>query len=360
MIKSLVFILFFALAAEGLSQAIEKDSVKESPLSVGAYLDLYYNFNFNKPSDGYNPYFFSYNRHNEINVNLAFLDLNYKTPDFKSRITLGVGTYMNANYAAEPGSLKNIVEASVSFRLWREKNIWMEAGVLSSPYTNESPISKDQLMYTRSLSAENVPYYLSGVRLLTPLSSKVNLYLSVLNGYQVIQKAGQHLSFGSRLEILPADKIQINWNTFIGNTQSAQQPKFRMRYLNDLYLIFSPSEKWETTANFYYGIQEKEEGKSEYWQGNAAARYSFTARWSLSGRLEYYDDTGVSEFPLSDMVRAFKTFSAGLCLNYKINAHAMARLEGRQFFSPDKLYVNPTGNPAFNQFWITGGLTFWY
>lgn len=357
--KGIFSILLFTIAVTAKSQGNENDTTK-APLTVGAYLDLYYNYNFNKPSDGYNPYFVSYNRHNEINVNLAYADLNYKTSNFKSRIALGVGTYMNANYAAESGTLKNIVEASVSLRLSEKKGIWLEAGVLSSPYTNESAISKDQLMYTRTLASENVPYYLSGVRLITPLSSKVNLYLSVLNGWQVIQGPGKHLSYATRLEILPNSKIQINWNTFIGNTQSAQQPKFRMRYFNDVYLIYTSSKKWEATTNFYYGVQEKEEGKTVFWQGNGVARYSFTNQWSLSGRLEYFSDTGVSEFPVVDTESAYKTFSAGLCLNYKINQHAMARLDGRQFFAPGKVYVSPYDNPTYNQFWLTGNITFWY
>ncbi|PGH40009.1 MAG: hypothetical protein CRN43_05660 [Candidatus Nephrothrix sp. EaCA] len=63
---------------------------------------------------------------------------------------------MNANYAAEPGTLKNIAEASVAVRLSKKRNYWMEAGVLSSPYTNESALSKDQLMYTRTGASQNL------------------------------------------------------------------------------------------------------------------------------------------------------------------------------------------------------------
>src|SRR6218665_2953057 len=131
-------VIFFLSRAVIEARAQDNEREPKETFTAGAYLDLYYNDNFNEPSDGNNAYFVSYNRHNEINVNLGYAALNYKTPHFKSRLALGAGTYMNANYAAESGTLKNIAEASVAVRLSKKRNYWMEAGVLSSPYTNES------------------------------------------------------------------------------------------------------------------------------------------------------------------------------------------------------------------------------
>src|SRR6218665_494100 len=149
--------LFFLLSMPLIeARAQDNESEPKETFTAGAYLDLCYNYNFNEPSDGNNAYFVSYNRHNEINVNLGYAALNYKTPHFKSRLALGAGTYMNANYAAEPGTLKNIAEASVAVRLSKKRNYWMEAGVLISPYTNESALSKDQPMYTRTGASQNL------------------------------------------------------------------------------------------------------------------------------------------------------------------------------------------------------------
>lgn len=111
-------------------------------------------------------------RNNELNVNLAFIDLRYRTDNFRARLIPGFGSYVNANYTNENGTLKNIIESSVGFKLFKNKNIWADVGILGSPYTNESAISKDHLMYTRSFAPEYVPYYLSGVKFTVPLYQK--------------------------------------------------------------------------------------------------------------------------------------------------------------------------------------------
>ena len=50
----------------------------------------------------------------------------------RANIALAVGTYMNANYAAEPGVLKNIYEANAGVKISNNKNIWVDAGILPS------------------------------------------------------------------------------------------------------------------------------------------------------------------------------------------------------------------------------------
>jgi hypothetical protein len=154
---------------------------------VDGYVDAYYGYDFSNPSSRDKAYFVSSARHNELTINLAYIDVRIASPRFRARFVPGFGTFMNANYAAEPGVLKNIVEANAGVKLFKDRDIWFDFGVFTSPYTNESPISKDHLMYTRSLAPEYVPYYISGGKLTLPLSKKVNLYLYILNGWQLIQ-----------------------------------------------------------------------------------------------------------------------------------------------------------------------------
>ena len=111
---------------------------RKGKLSIEGYVDTYYAYNFNKPSSNDQPYFVSMARHNEVNINLAYIDLKYSSSRVRARFVPGFGTYINANYAQEPGSLKNIIEASAGIKLLEKKNIWIDFGVFGSPYTNES------------------------------------------------------------------------------------------------------------------------------------------------------------------------------------------------------------------------------
>jgi Putative beta-barrel porin-2, OmpL-like. bbp2 len=329
-------------------------------LAVGGYLDTYYGYNFSQPQNGTNPYFVSSNRHDEMNINLAYLDLRYKSTNFHFRFVPGYGTYMNANYANEVGTLKNIVEANAGIRLSAKRSIWLDIGVFGSPYTNESAISKDHLMYTRSFAPENVPYYLSGLKVSVPLTKKWSSYFFLLNGWQVIQSDDKNKAIGTQVEYRPNKKMLFNWDTYIGSNKTKQSPDFRMRYFTDVYWIYKPNEKWDATAAAYIGFQERVSASTlTWWQLNFIGRYHFTELLSLSGRIEYYEDEGVSQRPITSAA-IFRSFSSGLCLNYKANYNALVRVEGRQFVSPDKLYLDENTNPSRYSFQLVASVTAWF
>ena len=155
MIRNSLCLLFLLLSSSLIGQDVaitRKDSMNQGApprVTLGGYVDTYYGYDFNKPASGNRDYFVSMARHNEPSINLAYLDLRLTASRFRARLVPGFGSYMKTNYAAEPALMRNIVEASVGFRLSKRKDAWLEGGILSSPYTNEGVVSRDQLMYTR-------------------------------------------------------------------------------------------------------------------------------------------------------------------------------------------------------------------
>src|ERR1035437_5945250 len=111
-----------------------------NPLTFSGYIEGYYSYDFNKPQNNTKPGFlYNHNRHNEFNVNLAFIRGTYSADKVRGTVAIGVGTYMNANYAAEPGTLKNIYEADAGFKIGK-KNLWVDAGILPSHIGFESAV----------------------------------------------------------------------------------------------------------------------------------------------------------------------------------------------------------------------------
>src|SRR6185312_9110614 len=150
------------------------DSTKA--VTLEGYADVYFGFDFAQPKDGIRPYSVSYDKHNEFTLTLAYLRIKYSSSRARAAFTPGFGTYMNANYAAERLTLRNVVEAYVGVKPFKSKNIWLDIGVFGAPYTTESAIAFDQLVYTRSFAAEYSPYYLTGGKITLPLTKKTNLY----------------------------------------------------------------------------------------------------------------------------------------------------------------------------------------
>src|SRR6185295_5898902 len=129
------------------------------------------------------------NRHNEFNVNLGLLKASYNTDWIRGNIALATGTYMNANYAAEPGVLKNIYEANAGVRISKSKNLWIDIGIMPSHIGFESARSYDCWNLTRSIIADNTPYYESGAKVTyTSDNNKWMVSALALNGWQRIQR----------------------------------------------------------------------------------------------------------------------------------------------------------------------------
>ena len=343
---------------------------------IGAYADVY--ANFSKTGQKL-PYMVSSSRNNETAVNLAMIDIRYQTDNIRARFVPAFGTYMNDNYANESGTLKNLLEASVGLRVSKKLNLWMDAGILGSPYTNENPVSKDQLMYSRSLSAENSPYYLSGFKLGLPLRKNISFYAYLINGWQRIQDNNQEPAFGTQLEWKPGKNHLINWNTYLGNEESAARPNDMMRYFTDLYWIGRFGKHWDASACVYGGIQQyhlvlpvdsvfgppphARLRLHRWWNANAQLRYNAGEHYAFSGRVEWYNDPGeVFQKALGNQTGSYRTGSYSLCITRKIDKNALFRLEYRRFFSGND---NRSIYPFENQFRdnldvVTAAVSVWF
>lgn len=361
-------LVLFILPSFVTAQVINKanmDTVQtmtvDGHVGVGGYVDSYYGYNFNRPSGGTNPYFVNSARHNELTINLAYVDVHYKSKYMRARFVPGFGTYMDANYQNEPGSLKNMVEANAGVLISEKRQIWIDVGVLGSPYTNESAISKNQLMYTRSFAPENVPYYITGAKLSVPISEKVSAYFYLINGWQVIQDNNAGKSLGTQLEYRPNKKMLFNWNTYTGDERSDQNTDNRMRYFNDFYWVYNSGGKFSATSCFYFGFQEKANAPTaRWWQANFIANYAFNDMVSLSARIEHFDDEGALYPTAITGVPGFRASSTGGCVNFKLHKWALARFEARQFFSTDDVYYDRNNVPTGNATLLIGSLTAWF
>jgi hypothetical protein len=331
----------------------------QGKVAVEGYIDAYYCYDFNKPAGSNRPYFVSMARHNEMTINLAFVDVKYSSTRLRARFVPGFGTYINANYSNEPGALKNILEANAGIKLFKSKSIWFDFGVFGSPYTNESAISKDHLAYTRSFAPEYVPYYLSGAKVSVPLSKKVNAYFYLINGWQQMQDANAGKSIGTQLEYRPNNNWLLNWNTYIGSETTSANPEFGTRYFTDFFFIYSKG-KWSTTGCAYIGLQKRDaQENATWWQANLITRYDITSKLSVTARAEYFDDINeVLITPLTGVL-GFSSYSGSLGLNAKPAENVLFRLEYRGFYSTKDVFERG-GRPTQSSNMITSNVTIWF
>lgn len=339
-------------------------NIQVGNLSIGGFIDAYYSYNSSSPGSKNIDYLSSSSRHNEMNINLAYLDLRYCSPRLQTRLVAGYGTFMMINYQNEPEPLTFLLEASIGVKPFKKYNAWISAGVIGSPFTNESYASKDQLMYTRSLSSENTPYYLTGIKAQFPLSEKLTLCVYGINGWQNITEYNEGKAVATQLEYRPNKNLILNWNTYIGDEASDSTPDYRARMFSDVFLIYS-KKKWDFTSSMYVGLQMKKDslGSSSnplWYSINAIGRYRFSPTFSLSGRLEYFSDQDNVLVQPQTQSKNFHVLGSGLCFNVHGWNRFLFRLEGRYFYGFERVFRNGNGTDVQHNAQITAGISAWF
>ncbi len=345
--KKYIIIPVLLIACDNLLVAQEKES---SPLTISGYAEVYYLQDFNRPLDNKRPSFiYSHNRTNEVSVNLAILKANYATEHVRANLSLGAGSYMTANYSAEPDVLKNVYEVNVGIKISKKHEVWIDAGIMPSHIGFESAVGLDNWTVTRSLIAENSPYFETGAKIsYTTPSGEWFLSVLFLNGWQRIQRIEGNTTpaFGHQLTYKPNSKITLNSSSFIGSDQP--DSTMTMRYFHNLYGQFQVNEKWSLLVAFDVGAEQdafKSDRYSYWFTPILIAKYTWNEKTSMAVRGEYYqDEKGViidTKTP-----NGFKTFGYSMNVDYAILPNVVWRMELRNLSSKYAIFMKRNDRPS--------------
>jgi hypothetical protein len=351
-------ILLAILSVISLNSFAQTDSTK-NPLTISCYIETYYIHDFASPQDhNRQDFVYSFNRHNEVNLNLGFVKAAYETQKVRANLALMTGAYSNANLSAEPGILKNIFEANAGIKISKNKNLWVDAGIFASHIGFESAIGKDCWNLTRSILADNSPYYESGVKL-SYTSDNEKWFISglILNGWQRIQRVDGNNTpaFGHQLTFKPNSKFTLNSSSFVGSDMPDSTTQ--MRYFHNFYTQIQLHEKFGIIAGFDIGAQQKSKGSSDYntWYSPVIiAKYSPTEKINIAARGEYYSDAN-GVIISTGTINGFQTYGYSLNLDYNIADNVVWRIEGRGFTSKDKIFTLDK-RPSTQNYFVTTAL----
>src|ERR1700730_10559336 len=117
------------------AQGVADTTVK---VSYGGFVDVYYAYDFGRPRSFDRPFTTAAARHNEFNVNLAYIEAKVSGPRVRGRLALQAGTSVQANYAGEPtvGAVSGpslsrfIQEAVAGYQI--TPTLWVDGGIFLS------------------------------------------------------------------------------------------------------------------------------------------------------------------------------------------------------------------------------------
>ena len=349
-------LLFLPLAGIVVSSSAQK---LDSAITLSAYAEAYYSFDLAQPDDHLRPgFFYSFNRHNEVNLNMGMVKLAYAKKNVRGNIALMAGTYPQYNLAAEPELLRSVFEANAGVKLSRKKELWLDAGIMPSHIGFESAIGKDCWNLTRSILADNTPYYEAGARL-SYTSDNGKWYASglLLNGWQRIARPAGNNSpaFGTQLTWKPNGNTTINWSTFIGNDKP--DTVSQMRFFNNLYAQLQLTERFGLIVGCDIGVEQAARGdSSSTWITPILnPRYKIGEKSYLAARVEYYQDQdGV--IIATGTPNGFNTMGYSLNFDHWVTPNVLCRIEARSLSSEDKIFVDADGEATATNTFITASI----
>ncbi len=339
---TLGFILLFTafnVYSQGLT-LVSKN--KNYSFTLSGYGDLY----LGRHGGAYHKkesFFYNHKVNNALRTNLLLLKGEFSGRRFRAKLALMTGDYSQYTLATEPKWAKSLNEAYIGLKLSKTKNLWWDAGVYSSYIGIESAISSDCPTLTRSMVAENSPYYLSGTRIVFVSDNKKHeAGIHVLNGWQRIgwDPSIVKPSLGAHYKYHINEHLSLMYGTFYGSIYPDSLSINRFyQHVN----VAWKHGKWETWGTLDLGIES-----SKIWgAAQVMNRYTLNAHWSLAQRLEVFYD------PDNRCVRidaAKETVIGGftLCPTYQLNDHIAIRLDTKFLKATENILKGQNWDLQFN------------
>ncbi len=317
-----------------------------SKWSFSGYGEMYYSYDFGKPQNHLKDNFiYNHKRHNEINANLITVQASFSDTKTRANVGLMVGNYAQYNLSAEPTWAQFVYEANIGVKLSKKHNLWLDAGIIPSHIGFESAKSADCWTLTRSILADNSPYYETGLKMgYTNKKEDLNIAFFVLNGWQRIQKPDfiQKPSIGMQVNYKATESWTLNYSNFIGTDKP--DSLHSLRTFHNLYAQFQPKKKIGLILGFDIGSDKYNSTEYGFWFSPIAiVRYSITDKTRIALRGEYYDDKNGIVIPTIS-VTGFQVSGLSTNLDYQINDKVQWRIEGKIYSATDNVFLNGTND----------------
>jgi hypothetical protein len=320
--------------------------INASELKLGGFVDSYYAYDLNNPSNQERAFTTQPARHNEFNINLAFIEANLKKEKTRGRLAIQFGNSVSKNYAAEPENepngqtgaqdLKNLQEAYIGIKL--SEKLWFDMGYFLGNIGMESWISKDNFTYTRSLQLDYVPYYSNGARFEYHQNEKHIFQLQILNGWQNLSETNEGKAIGMQWKWIINQDQEFTYNNFFGDERIVSQ-KDRFRQYHNFIFKQKMDEIYTFLGSIDFGAQSQQEEKGVNGWGatSMTLNQQFNITHGLAYRLEYYSDANQSNV-ITNTENGFQVFSASVTYNYLVEENTWFRNELRGFHSKDEIF----------------------
>ena len=210
-------------------------------VTMSLYLDTNYAYSLNHPRDNTFTGTASVPRHNEFNVNLASIGMEWSYRNVIGRLSLQYGSMVSIvqdldgttargrNIGVQ--NLRYIREATAGYHFDALHGVNVEGGIFMSYVGLESYLLAENWNYQRSVVCEHTPFYFQGMRVQIFPSDRFKIEPWLMNGWQTYGKWNLAPAVGTALRWTPTESLTLLANFYTGSdTQGVAE---RVRFHND-------------------------------------------------------------------------------------------------------------------------------
>ena len=357
-------------------------------------LDEYYAFNFNHPVGRVNALRAYDVLSNNISLNQADVVFE-RAPDTGAGWPFGVRLDLQFGQATDtlqgnplneprPQIYRNIFQAYGTYVAPLGKGLTLDVGKWGSSIGIEGNYTKDQINYSRAFWFDFLPFYHMGVRAAYKLNDQMTLNYWLVNGTNQAEATNGFKDELFGFTATPRKTITWNVNYYLGQEHPDRapvaptgpipvQPGLSFAairpapdgrlHIFDSYVSWQASPKFTLALEGDYVIQREWRSSSPGHSsapfhtigGAAYARYQFSPRISVGGRVEYLSDRGGL---FSGITQALKETTA--TFDYKFSEGFLMRYEWRRDFSNQpSFFTDRNGVLSKEQQTATVGVIWW-
>jgi len=396
-----------ATAAPAQSATLEasKEQTKAVDRAILDYLhgatlnfavDEYYSYNFNDPVGRVNALRAYDVFSNNISLNQADVVFE-RAPDVDAGRRFGVRLDLQFGQATDtlqgnplneprPDIYRNIYQAYGTYVAPIGNGLTIDVGKWGSSIGIEGNYTKDQMNYSRAYWFDFLPFYHMGVRAAYKVNDKLTLNYWLVNGTNQAEATNGYKDELFGFTATPNKKITWNVNYYLGQEHPDRvevsssgpipvQPGLTFQAItpapNGKLHIFDTYVSWQAAPRLTFALEgdyviEREwkntipalgqsSAPSHVIGGAGYAKYQFSPKFALAGRVEYLSDRGGL---FSGITQALKETTA--TFDYKLSEGFLMRYEWRRDFSNQPSFFTDTnGVLSKEQQTATVGVIWW-
>jgi hypothetical protein len=292
-------------AVEEEAAAEEEESNWYDNLSIGAFADAYYMFDWNRPDNpaaAVAPFHRAYDAANGFNVAFVGLDLAYSGENVGATIQLRYGQgadrlLIGTGFAMDSNLLKGYFGLKQAFVSWMPtESLQIDLGQFDTIYGAEVSESYLNVNYSRSaLYYLMQPFYHTGLRVTYAINDTLTLKGIVVNGINNGVDNNFTPWVGTQLVVAPSDTFQLYVGYATGSAGGS---------LSSIVNPYSTEGRFDDNWQQYFDVVANVQlgdlriiGNADFWWDpddelfaggvSGAVQYAISEKFNLAGRVDF-------------------------------------------------------------------------